>query len=200
MVETKDSKIEREYVVPLRRFYQHVPRYKKSPKAIKTLKEFLARHMKIYDRDLRKIKLDRYVNEAIWARGIKKPPLKIKVKAIKEGDVVKVELVNYSKKLELKKKREDKARKVEEEIAKAAAEKKKGMVERMKDSATAEKKADEDLEKKIEENMPEENKEQKVVKEESSKEKVEGKEDSVKKDVKKEAIKKSAGKKEDVSR
>src|SRR3989344_5497016 len=50
--------LEREYNVPLRKGWLKVPKYKRGAKAVKTLKEFLVRHMKVYDRDLRKIKLD----------------------------------------------------------------------------------------------------------------------------------------------
>ena len=47
-VDKKTSNVlEREYVIPLRARYQHVARYKKTPKAIKTVKEFLVKHMKI---------------------------------------------------------------------------------------------------------------------------------------------------------
>ena len=106
--QTKTEKVEREYIIPLRARGKAVPRYKKTPKAIKTIKEFLARHMKIKDRDLSKIKIDKYLNEQMWARGIKRPPHKIKVKAIKEGEIVKVELVDYFTKLKFKKLREEK--------------------------------------------------------------------------------------------
>ena len=51
--------IERIYVIPLRKKVKVVPRYKKANKAIRTIKEFLVRHMKIRDRDLRKIKIDK---------------------------------------------------------------------------------------------------------------------------------------------
>ena len=104
--QTKTEKVEREYIIPLRARGKAVPRYKKTPKAIKTIKEFLARHMKIKDRDLSKIKIDKYLNEQMWFRGIKRPPHKIKVKAIKEKDIVRVELVDYSTKLKFKKLRE----------------------------------------------------------------------------------------------
>lgn len=114
MVEKKDSpKLEREYVIPLREKCRVVPRYKKANKAIRSIKEFLAQHMQIRDRDLNKIKLDLAVNEAIWHRGIRKPLHKIKVKAIKEGDIVRVELVHFTKSAQAKKarleKREEKA-------------------------------------------------------------------------------------------
>jgi len=123
-------KIEREYVIPLRRRFRHVPSYKKTPKAVKTIKEFLVRHMKIYDRDLKKIKIDKYLNEALWFRGIKNPPHKIKVKAIKEGEIVRVELVEFSDKLKFKKLRHEKIKKQAVE----AKESKKGLMQKAKES------------------------------------------------------------------
>ena len=134
--EIKTEKIEREYIIPLRKKVKKVPRYKKTPKAIRSIKEFLVRHMKIYDRDLNKIKIDKYVNEYIWARGIKNPMHKIKVRAIKEGDIVRVELVDYPDKLKFKKIREDKT---EKEGLKAAEKKK---TEKKVSEETAEKKGE----------------------------------------------------------
>jgi len=118
MAKEKANPVEREYIIPLRAKCRSVPRYKKANKAIRTIKEFLARHMRIEDRDLNKIKLDLAVNEAVWERGIKKPTHKIKVKAVREGDIVKVNLVELSKKAIAKKKlitkrEEVKAKKVE---------------------------------------------------------------------------------------
>ncbi len=117
-IKTQIEKIEREYIIPLREKCRVVPRYKKTPKAIKTIKEFLVRHMKIYDGDLNKIKIDKYLNEYVWFRGIRKPPIKIKVKAIKEGDIVRVELVDYPDNLKFKKLREERIEGKGEEIAK----------------------------------------------------------------------------------
>jgi len=105
---TKTEKIEREYTIPLREKCRSVAIYKKTPKAIKTVKEFLAKHMKVENRDLKKVKLDRFVNEAIWARGIKKPLNKIKVKVTKEDGIVTAELAEVSKKFKDKKAREEK--------------------------------------------------------------------------------------------
>jgi large subunit ribosomal protein L31e len=143
--ETKTEKVEREYIIPLRAKYQHVPRYRKTPKAIKTVKEFLARHMKVRDRDLNKIKLDKFVNEALWSRGIKNPLHKIKVKATKEGDIVRVELVDFSKKLKAKKAREDKISKAAEEVSK----KKKAEIAAKAEAAEAAKKTEENVEKDV---------------------------------------------------
>lgn len=105
--EKKADKLEREYTINLRRQVDKAPIYKRTPKAIRTIKEFLVRHMKIRDRDLRKIKLDRYLNEFLWARGIRNPQTRIKVKAIKEGEIVKVELAELPAKLKFKKLREE---------------------------------------------------------------------------------------------
>lgn len=113
----KQNSVEREYTIPLREKVRAVPRYKKANKAVRTIKEFLARHMKIYDRDLNKIKLDKYLNEYLWFRGIRKPPYKVKVKVKKDGEFVKVELAEFPEKLKFKKaheeKREAKAKKLE---------------------------------------------------------------------------------------
>ncbi|MCK5149734.1 60S ribosomal protein L31 [Candidatus Pacearchaeota archaeon] len=128
--EIKTEKIEREYIIPLREKCRPVPRYKKTPKAVKTVKEFLVRHMKIRDRDLKKIKIDRYLNEALWFRGIKKPPIKIKVKVVKEGDIVRVELFDMPDKLKFKKLREEKR----EQKAGEIKEKKKSMMEKAKET------------------------------------------------------------------
>ncbi len=130
--ETKIEKIEKEYIIPLREKIRVVPRYKKTNKAVKTIKEFLARHMKVRDRDLNKIKLDSYLNEFLWSRGIKNPPHKIKVKAIKEGENIRVELSEMPKKLMLKKTREEKIEKIGEEIAKKKKESEKKAEEKEK--------------------------------------------------------------------
>ena len=84
--------LEREYVIPLKRSVLKAPQYRRAKKAIKTIREFLVKHMRVEERDLRKIKIDRYLNNEIWFRGIKKPANKIKVKAVKKGGIVYVEL------------------------------------------------------------------------------------------------------------
>ena len=149
MADEKTNNLEREYTIPLRNQWKRVPRYKKANKAIKAIKEFLAKHMKIENRDLNKIKIDKYLNEEIWFRGIRKPPSKIKVKAIREGDIVKVELVEMKNKLKFKKLREEKLEQKAEELIK---EKEKGIVEKAKE------KAEEPLEKKEDEKESEEKK------------------------------------------
>ncbi|MEK6829411.1 MAG: 50S ribosomal protein L31e [Nanoarchaeota archaeon] len=106
--EAKTDKLEREYIINIRRKVGGVAIYKRAPKAIRTIKEFLVRHMKIRDRDLRKVKLDRYLNEYLWARGIRNPQTRLKIKAVKEGDIVRAELSELPNELKFKKQREEK--------------------------------------------------------------------------------------------
>jgi large subunit ribosomal protein L31e len=127
--DTKDEKVGREYIIPLREKSRSVPRYKKTPKAIKTIKEFIARHMKVENRDLNKVKIDKSLNEFMWARGIRKHPHKIKVKATIEGENIKVELVDYPNKLKFKKLREEKRGKE----ALESIDKKKTMMQKVKE-------------------------------------------------------------------
>ena len=139
--------LEREYIIPLRRKLVNIPRYRRAPRAIKEIRKFIARHMKVYDRDLNKVKLDRYLNEEMWFRGIQKPYAKIKVKAKKlsTGEVI-VELAELPEKVRWKKAREEKAKeKVEkkkkpkaEEGEKKKEEEKPGKEEKEKEAAVKE--------------------------------------------------------------
>lgn len=68
------------YVIPLRDV-KRAPRWKRSNKAVKDIRAFLAKHMKSED-----VKLDRSINEKVWDRGSEKPPRKIRVRAMKFED------------------------------------------------------------------------------------------------------------------
>jgi len=63
---------ERVITIPLREAWKS-PRTKRAKTAIRVLRDQLKRHVK------KEIKFDISVNKAIWARGIKNPPRKIKV-------------------------------------------------------------------------------------------------------------------------
>ena len=120
----KKEVIEREYTIPLRREFMKVKRHKRTPKAVKAVKQFIAKHMKIEDRDLKKVKVDKWLNNELWFRGIKNPPNKIKVKVIKEGDIVKVSLVNIPEKIKYIIERENRDKKEQEKKKKPVEEKK----------------------------------------------------------------------------
>ena len=148
--EIKTDKLEREYIINIRRQIKTVPIYRRAEKAVRVVKEFLARHMKVRDRDLKKIKIDRYLNEFLWGRGIRNPQTRIKVKAIKEGDIVRVELAELPNKLKFKKLREEKR---EEKGAEVAKKKKEQKTEEQKETKP-EGKSEEEVGKSRRKNLP----------------------------------------------
>jgi large subunit ribosomal protein L31e len=60
-----------------------LPRTKRARVAMSTIKSYIAAHMKVPEND---VWVDASVNDAIWAKGIKKPPSKLRVRAIKFED------------------------------------------------------------------------------------------------------------------
>lgn len=107
--------LERVYNVPLRKEFMKTPKYKRTMKAVKALREFLVRHMKCEN-----IKIGRYANLKLHERGRKNPPHHIKIKAIKttekikgkDVEIVKAELVGAP---EEKKKVEEKPKETKKE-------------------------------------------------------------------------------------
>lgn len=150
--------LEREYIVPLRKEFLKAPRYRRAKRAVRTIKEFLARHMKVENRDINKVKINIHLNNEVWFRGIKKPANKIKVKAVKKGGIVYAELaeipeiiqykisreikrkanvgkVKMPKHDDLKEERSDKANKTEES-EKEKASKEAGLEKQKQDAKT----------------------------------------------------------------
>ncbi len=83
MVDTE----ERIMNIPLREAKQ-TPTSKRASKAMKLVREFVSNNMNVPEED---VWIDSSTNEEIWDRGLKKPPSKIKVKAIKfEDGIVEV--------------------------------------------------------------------------------------------------------------
>ncbi|WP_129114215.1 50S ribosomal protein L31e [Halegenticoccus tardaugens] len=78
---------ERVVTVPLRGVKSE-PIQKRADKAMKLIREHLAKHFKVDEGDVR---LDPSLNEAVWSRSRRKPPRKLRVRAARfdeEGDVV----------------------------------------------------------------------------------------------------------------
>ncbi|MBS7653771.1 50S ribosomal protein L31e [Candidatus Bathyarchaeota archaeon] len=73
---------ERIYTVPLSKAWI-MPVTKRAPRAVRILREFIRRHMKVENED---IIISNEVNEKIWSRGIEKPPRKVRIKAAKDKD------------------------------------------------------------------------------------------------------------------
>jgi len=76
---------ERAYTIPLRPVYNRAKRAVRAKRAMKHIREFIARHMKT---DEENVKIHISVNHIVWQRGIQKPPRKIKVVAVKDGETV----------------------------------------------------------------------------------------------------------------
>jgi large subunit ribosomal protein L31e len=82
-----EVELERQYTISLR-VMLGVPRWRRAARAIRFVRAFIIRHMKAEE-----VKIDPRVSEYIWSRGAKKPPRKVKVKAVKYKDgLVRVEL------------------------------------------------------------------------------------------------------------
>ncbi len=73
---------ERVYTVPLSKAWI-MPVTKRAPRAMRILREFIRRHMKVENED---IIISNEVNEKVWSRGIEKPPRKVRIKAAKDKD------------------------------------------------------------------------------------------------------------------
>lgn len=142
--------LEREYVVPLRRGFLSVPKYRRAKKAVRILKEFMVRHMNVRDGDLKKVKIDGYLNSEIWFRGIKKPMGKVKVRAKKVDGIVYIELADVPDVVKFAMARDEKMRAKAEKIKpkKVKAEKEKEVAD--KDGDGVDDKVEEKEDKKAE--------------------------------------------------
>jgi large subunit ribosomal protein L31e len=110
----KEKKIvlERTYNIPLRKKYQRAPRWKRTNRAVKAVREFALKHMKATD-----IRIGKYLNLELWKHGGRNPPHHIKVDCKKDEDgLVKVELVGAPKEKPKEEKKKAKKEEKEEEI------------------------------------------------------------------------------------
>ena len=75
---------EKFYDLNLRRIW-NAPREKRTPRAIRFLREFVAQRMKTTE-----VSLSEETNSMLWQRGISKPPRKIRIRVVKdkEGRVI----------------------------------------------------------------------------------------------------------------
>ena len=70
------------YTIPLRAA-RKVPTWKRANMAVIEVRNFLVRHMKV---ESIKVKLDKSINDRLWEKGCEKPPLSIRVRAVKFAD------------------------------------------------------------------------------------------------------------------
>ena len=163
--EEKPKKVlERVYIVPLRKEFQKAPRYRRTKKAVKALREFIAKHMKSEN-----VIIGKYANQFLWKNGIKNPPHHIKVTAVKdEKGKVAVELAELSPKA----KRElEKDKQLKEKKEGREAEKKKAEEPKKEEAKKGEKeKKEEKIEEKVEEVKKEKEEKVKEIQKEEIKE------------------------------
>ncbi len=114
---------ERIYTVPLRKEWLNVSRWRRTKRAVAGLRAFLLKHTKA-----KEVKLDRWVNEALWAKGAKNPPSRITVKVKVEKEIAIAELATLpprAKRIAEAQKTISESTKKKEEIKKAKEEDKK---------------------------------------------------------------------------
>lgn len=88
--EAKEIVLERLYTINLSKAYETI-RKRRSKRAVTLVRAFIVRNMKIDDAT--NLTLDGAVNEYLWARGIEKPPRRVRVRATKDKEgLVKVYL------------------------------------------------------------------------------------------------------------
>jgi len=90
-VEKEEEIVEEKfYTIPLGRAWIS-PRKKRAPKAMRILKSFVRKHMKLRteaegEEEAEKLVISNEVNEKIWSRGIEKPPRKLRVRAVRDKE------------------------------------------------------------------------------------------------------------------
>ena len=75
--------VERIYSLRIKHKMKKYPRWLRAKKAIKYIRNFLSRHMKVPPEN---VKIDASINEKIWERGAQKPPTRIRIRAVKFDD------------------------------------------------------------------------------------------------------------------
>ncbi|MBU2560799.1 MAG: 50S ribosomal protein L31e [Nanoarchaeota archaeon] len=110
---------ERTYIIPLRKEYMKAPMYRRAKKAVNAVRTFMKKHMKCEN-----ILIGPKLNLKIWEHGMKNPPHRVKVTAVKDDkeDTVRVELFGFDFKPKEKKEKKEKkpagiAGKIQEKLA-----------------------------------------------------------------------------------
>ena len=142
-----EVKTQRLYTIPLQDAWK-VPYKRRAQKAVILIQKFVERHMKA---DPKNVRVGPALNDAVWARGIKHPPRKVKVQVVPhETDVkgkksMKVWVELEGVKLVLEKKKEEKKKtekKPEEKKAEAKPAEKKPEAQKAAPEAKHEEKKD----------------------------------------------------------
>ena len=81
---------ERIYTIPLGATYDKT-RVRRARNAVKAVRKFLCRHMKAEESTVR---ISEKTNELLFARGMQKPPRKLKVRVVRADGIVKAYLMD----------------------------------------------------------------------------------------------------------
>jgi len=148
---------EKIYTIPLLRA-KMAPRTRRAKKAVRLVREFLKKHTKAEI-----VKIDKSVNERIWARGLRKVPSKIRVKVVK----VEEEAWAYAPEAEVKIGKEKKIKEEKERKEEAEKEEEAKVEEKAEETKEEKEEEKEEVEGKEEEEAETEEKEEREEKEET---------------------------------
>lgn len=150
MATTIDTrKLERIYTIPLRKAFDYL-RTRRTERAVKLVREFAAKHMKV---ELENVRISEGVNSLLWRDSIEKPPRRLKVRVVREGEMARIWIIgeeeavkkaaeNAKKALEAKAAEKKAAKPAEKKEAKAGSETAKTGEAAKADAKPAEKKPD----------------------------------------------------------
>ena len=109
---------EKIFTIPLRREWLKVPKYRRAKKAINALNIYLKKHLK------KDVKIGKYLNSLVWARGNENPPGKVKVRIEEDKEKLTAELINAPREVKKEKKKKGRLEKLKETIVGESKEKK----------------------------------------------------------------------------
>ena len=146
-----EESIERVYTINLGKVLLS-PNNHRAKRAINMIREFATHHMKSEN-----VRIEEDVSHLVWARGIRHPPRKIRVKLTKDDDgIILISKYEEEKKVEEKPKEKKEEKKVEEKPKEKKVEEK--PKEKKEEEKPKEKKVEEKpKEKKVEENLRNQN-------------------------------------------
>ena len=139
-----EESLERVYTINLGKVWLS-PNNQRAKRAINMIKEFATHHMKSEN-----VKIEEDVSHLVWARGIRHPPRKIRVKLTKDDDGnILISKYEEEKKVEEK----QKGKKTEKKIAKKEKKKEKTSKETKVETKVEEKPKAKKEEEKVEEKL-----------------------------------------------
>ena len=152
-----EETLERVYTINLGKVWLS-PNNQRAKRAINMIKEFATRHMKSEN-----IKIEEDVSHIVWARGIRHPPRKIRVKLTRDDDGnILISKYEEEKKVEEKSKGKKADKKIEKKEEKKVEEKPKETIESKIEETPKEKKEEKKAEEKQLEKKIEKTKEKKL--------------------------------------